>query len=83
MINPCVGGKVWDNYLKKCICVGGKVWINDKCTYQESLCSYGRSWSPSEMKCICPYGKWDTGNSCETIPTCYSNERYNFLNHKC
>ena len=81
--NPCKGGSVWDNTLKRCICVGGKIMVNGICTTPEYTCQPPKQWSPSLQKCVCPPGQWDNVIGCELIPTCIGNQRYNPLNNKC
>ena len=83
MANPCVNGQVWDNFSKKCICVNNYQLINGKCVPPEIACTYGRIFNPVTFVCECPPGTWDSGSSCDTIPTCISNQIYNPLNNKC
>lgn len=81
--NPCIGGKIWDNFQRECVCLAGRVFVNGLCLPPEVACSNERVWDNRLYVCVCPDGYWDNGFRCIEIPRCPDGSRRNPLNGRC
>ena len=82
--NPCVGGKIWDNFRRQCLCLGGRVFINNVCIPPEIACKdRNQEWSHDLYKCVCKDGFFDNGYRCIEIPKCPDGRYKDPLNGRC
>ena len=36
--NPCQGGRIWDNFQRRCLCPEGSQYINNICQRPRDIC---------------------------------------------
>ena len=85
--NPCDGGRVWDNFSRKCICVNNFQFLNGICSPPEIFCPPGTFFNFTTLLCECDPTKWRDPYSenitCQDKPVCLPTQIYNVHNNKC